>query len=623
MSAAPAMPFGATVRADATEFTLWAPQARRVALSHAPSLAAFANSARHVPATPREDGWWHFSVTGAGAGTAYQWRIDGEISVPDPASRSNPGGPHQPSVVVDPTAFGWTKDDDAWTGRPWSEVVLYELHVGSFTPEGTYAAAAGQLPRLKAIGITAVELMPVASFPGRFGWGYDGVLPFAPQAAYGTPDDLKRFAQAAHRLGLMVFLDVVYNHFGPDGNYLGRYADDFFSKTHSSPWGAAINFDGAGSAAVREFFIANALYWLQEYRFDGLRLDAVHAIHDASAPDVLEELSTRVREATLGRQVHLVLENENNEHHRLSAVHQKGRFTAQWNDDFHHALHVLLTGETRGYYADYGRDPLALLARTLTHGFAFAPSPRKEGGARATPEAAPAQPLWAMVNYANNHDQVGNRAFGERLGELVGPDTMQVALLLALLTPATPMLFFGDELGAQQPFYYFADWQGDLRQAVIEGRQREFGHMLAGAPTGPDGRARELPNACEPATFEAGRLTEGQEQTDQARVWQELVTLALAARREWIAPRQLLLAHGRHDATLVGPKALQVRWRYTDGVIVWMDINLDSKAIAEQDLPAGLLTPPRGTEIHSHNWSAAATGWPAHAARWRVVKESS
>jgi maltooligosyltrehalose trehalohydrolase len=331
------MPFGARpLPGGGATFRLWAPAAQRAELA----LEGAATPELH-PAEADAAGWWECHVPHAGAGSLYRWRIDGKLLVPDPASRQNPEGPHGPSAVVDPLQFDW---DNNWSGRPWQETVLYELHVGTFTPEGTFNAAAERLQSLADIGITAIELMPVASFSGRFGWGYDGVLPYAPHPAYGTPDELKHFIQQAHRLGLMVFLDVVYNHFGPDGNYLSAYAPAFFSRTKNSPWGAAINFDGPDSRPVREFFIENAVYWIQEYRFDGLRLDAVHAIRDDSAMHVLQELSQRVRETAHGRQVHLVLENEDNGYGHLAASPLPGRYDAQWNDDFHHALHVALTG---------------------------------------------------------------------------------------------------------------------------------------------------------------------------------------------------------------------------------------------------------------------------------------
>jgi 1,4-alpha-glucan branching enzyme/maltooligosyltrehalose trehalohydrolase len=362
------MPFGAKwTPGQGVRFRLWAPAAQ-----HADVVIHVGETRPRIhPAEGDAQGWWECDVEDAQPGTLYQWRIDGELLVPDPASRQNPQGPFEPSAVVDPRQFEW---DPVWAGRPWEEDVLYELHVGTFTGEGTFAAAAERLEALAKLGITAVELMPVADFPGRFGWGYDGVLPFAPHEAYGAPDELKHFVQAAHRLGLMVFLDVVYNHFGPSGNYLGRYAPQFFSKKHHSPWGAAINFDGPGSRAVRDFFIHNAVYWVQEFRIDGLRLDAVHAIVDDGPVHILEEISDAVRAVAHGRHVHLVLENENNNHEWLRTRPERGRYDAQWNDDFHHVLHVALTGETHRYYHDYGDEPMNQLARCLTQGMLYEPS---------------------------------------------------------------------------------------------------------------------------------------------------------------------------------------------------------------------------------------------------------
>jgi maltooligosyltrehalose trehalohydrolase len=606
-----AMPFGATLLArGGVQFKLWAPAARQAELAVYPSPS---ETPQLHAATRDAYGWWTCTHPHALAGTLYHWRIDGELMVPDPASRSSPHGVHQPSCVVDPHAFEWATD---WTGRPWHEVVLYELHVGTFTPEGTFAAAAQRLQELAALGITAIELMPVADFPGRFGWGYDGVLPYAPHAAYGSPDDLKHLIDQAHALDMMVFLDVVYNHFGPEGNYLGRYAPGFFSATRNSPWGAAINFDGPDSQPVREFFIHNALYWVEEYRFDGLRLDAVHAIADDSSPHVLEELSRRVREATAGRHVHLVLENENNNHERLATTPQASLYDAQWNDDFHHALHVVLTGETQGYYHDYGaQPPMDLLARCLTHGMLFEDSPRKPGGARHEIRAPDAQPLPALVNFAHNHDQVGNRAFGERLSQLAGPDAAPLATLLALLTPATPMLFFGEEFGADAPFLYFADWDGELREAVREGRKREFGHATRTA----DGRTVALPDACSAETFEASRPSREQRESAPGQQWLALVQAALAARREWIVPRQSRLLTGRHTAQRVGAKGLAVQWRYDDGTMLALDINLGAEPI---DVPDAHLGPVEASEVFRHRWPGGTTGqWPAWGARWTFGSE--
>jgi len=611
------MRFGATPRpGDGVDFRLWAPAARQVELAIYPTGFATSDFVPY-PATRNSEGWWEAQVADAAAGTPYHWRIDQELLVPDPASRHNPQGVHQPSVVVDPLAFEW---DEEWKGRPWHEVVLYELHVGALTPEGTFTAAATRLPELAELGITAIELMPLADFPGRFGWGYDGVLPFAPHAAYGTPDELKAFIQAAHRLGLMVFLDVVYNHFGPEGNYLHRYAPGFFSATRSSPWGAAINFDGPHCRPVREFFIENAVFWTTEYRFDGLRLDAVHAIADGSTPHILDDLSRRVREATAGRHVHLVLENENNQHQWLATRPEPGRYDGQWNDDFHHALHVAMTGESGGYYHDYGHmpdeEPLQLLARSLAHGMLFEDSARKPGGAREEPRPTPPVPLTSLVNFAHNHDQVGNRAFGERLATLVGPDAAPLATLLALLTPAVPMLFLGEEFGSNRPWFYFADWEGDLKKAVQEGRKREFGHVTKLV----DGKVLALPDPCSQDTFEASRPGDDERASERGRAWRAMVREALSARRQWIIPRQNQLTTGRHTSQRVGRTGIAVQWRYDDGQVLSLEINLGPQPLA---VPAQRSGPVETQDVFRHHWPAnsAPDTWPAWAARWRIGPE--
>ncbi|MBC5767776.1 malto-oligosyltrehalose trehalohydrolase [Ramlibacter albus] len=602
------MPFGAELAAGGgVDFRLWAPAAERAELAFYPGLAG---RPVFVAAEADKDGWWSCHVDEATAGTLYQWRIDEDLLVPDPASRQNPRGVNSPSAVVDPLQFEW---DPTWTGRPWRETVLYEMHVGAFTPEGTFDAAAGRLKQLADLGVTAVELMPIADFPGRFGWGYDGVLPYAPKSEYGTPDELKHFVQQAHRLGLMVFLDVVYNHFGPQGNYLPRYAPQFFSATHDSPWGKAINFDGEGSRTVRDFFIHNALYWVQEYRFDGLRLDAVHAIVDDGSPHFLEELSSAVRTATHGRHVHLVLENEHNGYHHLAPQPRPGRFDAQWNDDFHHALHVSLTGETRAYYHDYGDEPLGQLARSLAHGMLYEGSPRKPGGAREDVRAAPAQPLTTLVNFAHNHDQVGNRAFGERLSELVPSEARELPTLLALLTPAIPMLFFGEEQGASEPFLYFADWDGELREAVRAGRLREFG-PLAGADAG-----KPLPDACSIDTFETSRPDAANGDRCAGRRWREMVQAALHARRDHITPRQGQLLHGQHTSQRVGATGINVQWRYDDGQMLSLELNLGPELL---EVPEEHLGPVEARLVFSHRWGDAPRGtWPAWAARWTLGGE--
>lgn len=598
------MAFGAALEPAGARFSLWAPAARQAAVRHA---ATPGGPWRDAPAEPGPAGWWHCRVPGAGAGTLYQWVIDGEQAVPDPASRSNPEGPHAASRVVDPLAFDWRH---APPHRPWSEVVLYELHLGTFNAQGSFAAAEQLLPRLRALGFTAIEVMPVAAFGGAHGWGYDGVLPFAPHAGYGTPQDFKRLIDTAHGLGLMVFLDVVYNHFGPDGNYLGRYAPQFFSREHESPWGAALNFDGEGSATVREFFIHNALYWIEEYQVDGLRLDAVHAIVDDSMPDLLTELSTRVRGAAqaAGRQVHLVLENEKNEGARLASRPLPGRYDGQWNDDFHHALHVALTGETQGYYHDYGGDPLAHLAHALTHGYVFAPAPR-EAGRRLACEPAAAQPLGAMVNFIGNHDQIGNRAFGERLACLAAPPAADLALLLSLLTPAIPLVFMGDEYGARTPFHYFAGWEGELREAVRAGRRREFGHAA------PQGGAA-LPDPCGRATLEASRLDWSEADAPAGRQRQALVQRALAARARWLQPRHDLLRPQGHEAERIDAAGLRVRWHYADGLQLVLEANLGDHPVvrAAADASPGEVVFAHGRAPSEAGWAS----WPAWSGLWML-----
>jgi len=599
------MPFGAQLaRGGGANFSLWAPAAGAVVLRHADSAEG---PWQELPAQPTCEGWWRCHVPHAQAGTHYRWQVDG-TAVPDPASRSNPAGPHGPSVLVDPLSHAWRHANPP---LPWSEVVLYELHIGTFTPEGSFAAAERRLPGLRALGFTAIEIMPVAAFGGTHGWGYDGVLPFAPHAGYGTPEDFKRLVDAAHGLGLQVFLDVVYNHFGPDGNYLGLYAPAFLSQQHASPWGPALNFDGEASATVRAFFIHNALYWIEEFRIDGLRLDAVHAIRDTSGRHILAELSERVRAAAGTRQVHLVLENEHNEGEWLSTRPVPGLYDGQWNDDFHHALHVLLTGETHGYYHDYGGAPLLGLAHALTHGYVFAPAPRKDGR-RAALRPADAQPLGAMVHFIGNHDQVGNRAFGERLAQLVPAPAAELALLLSLLTPAIPLVFMGDEYGARTPFLYFAGWEGELREAVRDGRQREFGHAVE-----PDTPGRSvLPDPCHEQTRTQSRLDAAQADAPAGRDRLALVRRALTARARWIQPRHALLC-GPHTAETVGDTALRMLWQYSDGAQLQLEINLGDRPVTPPDDGSA---PVAAAPVFELRRAGQERTWPAWSGRWTLLE---
>jgi len=483
--------------------------------------------------------------------------------LPDPASRFNPEDVHAPSEVVDPGAFDWA--DDGWRGRPWREAVIYELHVGTFTPEGTYAAARARLDYLAELGVTAIELMPVADTPGARNWGYDGVLPFAPEHGYGRPEELKRFVQDAHARGLMVLLDVVYNHFGPEGNYLDLYAPQFFTDRHHTPWGRGLNFDDESSAIVRRFFIDNALYWLEEYHFDGLRLDAVHAIADDSSPSFLDSLAADVRSRDFGRAVHLVLENDDNvaRHLRRGARGEPQAYDAQWNDDFHHALHSLLASEAGGYYRDYDR-PAAHLLRTLLEGFAYqGEHSAYRGRLRGEPSAE--LPPEAFVSFLQNHDQIGNRPDGKRLWMLIAPERMLAAELLLALLPTSILLFMGDEFRAPTLFPFFCDFGGELGAAVEEGRRREFAHLSGGEPP-------PLPSPIAPEARNAAVL-------DWAAAQREPHATALARTRSWLGLRRSVLfprlpARAERGA-LLAERALEATWRLADGARLQVVANLD------------------------------------------------
>jgi maltooligosyltrehalose trehalohydrolase len=463
------MPFGAELSANgAVRFRLWAPAARSVEL-----VLYDGGTARSLPMPAHADGWYCLDDTPAHVGSRYRYRIDGELEVPDPASRFNPDGVHGASEVIDPAAYAW--EDDGWRAPPWHTSVIYELHVGTFNAPGTFAAVIGRLAHLARLGVTALELMPVNAFAGTRGWGYDGVLPFAPQASYGRPEDLKDLVAAAHNHGLAVILDVVYNHFGPEGNYLHRYAPQFFNERAHTPWGAAINFDGEGSRPVRDFFVHNALYWLEEYHFDGLRLDAIHAVHDASEPHIVNEIARAARSGPgRNRTVYLTLENFDNAARFLGEEGAPWTCDAQWNDDAHHALHVLLTGETHDYYRDFASEPAAQLCRALAEGFVYQGEHSPFLNA-ARGEKSAHLPLSAFINFLQNHDQVGNRVHAERLTEqLKDPAALRAASALLLLAPSPPLLFMGEEWGATEPFPWFCDYEPQLMATVREHRAREF-----------------------------------------------------------------------------------------------------------------------------------------------------
>ena len=564
------MPFGAEVLdAGGVRFRLWAPGVEAVALQ--------LDTEGEQEMSAAGGGWFELRHEAARAGSRYQFRLPDGLVVPDPASRFNPDDVHGRSEVIDPASFDWS--DENWRGRPWEEAVIYEVHIGSFSSAGNFSGLLKRLDYLAELGVSAIEIMPVADFPGRRNWGYDGVLPFAPDSTYGRPDDFKRLVDAAHERGLMVLLDVVYNHFGPDGNYLHAYAPDFFNPRHMTPWGAAINFDGPYSRTVREFFIHNALYWIEEFHLDGLRLDAIHAISDDGSPDIVEDLAAAVRRGPgRKRHVHLVLENDRNESHYLSRdeAGQARQATAQWNDDVHHLLHVLACGETDGHYADYASDPARLLSRCLCQGFAFQgePSPFRNGELRG--EASGHLPPAAFVNFLQNHDQIGNRAFGERLCHLLDPAALEALAALLLLAPPTPLLFMGEEFAASQPFLYFCDFGAELADAVREGRRHEFAHFAQFCD--PDARAL-IPDPNAAATFTASVLDWSVVGQDRHRIMLDLYRRLLSLRRHLIAPHLAGMGNGAPQATVYSATALGVSWRLGDGSRLTLAANLGDDTV--------------------------------------------
>jgi malto-oligosyltrehalose trehalohydrolase len=553
------MPFGAEVLpAGGVRFRLWAPAATQVDLSFEDHF---------LPMKRQGEGWFELIHEQAKAGSRYAYRIDGGQEVPDPASRFQPKDAEGPSEVVDPGAFDW--QDAGWQGRPWPEAVLYELHVGTLSSQGNYPGVQGKLGHLKELGVTAIELMPIADFCGRRNWGYDGVLPYAPDSRYGRPEALKALVQAAHQAGLMVFLDVVYNHFGPKGNFLHLYAPQFFTGKHKTPWGAAIDF---GRREVRDYFIHNALYWLEEYHFDGLRFDAVHAIKDDSSLHVLEEISQKVKERFRDeRHVHLVLENDANQARFLGP----GKYDAQWNDDSHHGYHVLATGESDGYYAAYKDAPAKHLARCLAEGFAYqgevsplSEEPRGEPSAHLAPSC--------FVDFMQNHDQVGNRAHGERLISLSEAKKIQCLTAILLLAPSPPLLFMGEEWGCRQPFLYFCDFAGELGEAVRQGRRGEFARFAAFAD--PKARAR-IPDPLAEQTFKRSVLRWKDARGAEGREWLAHYKSLLALRKSEIAPRPF--GPGRYR--MLGERAFEVAW---EGGLTLL-ANCGDRAVEVETLPAG------------------------------------
>ncbi len=587
--------FGAALdSAGGAAFRFFAPAATAVAV-----VVRDAAGERETPLQAHADGWFSARDSHARAGTVYGFRIDGaDAIVPDPASRFQPDGVHGLSEIVDPSSFAWSQD--AWTGRPWNEIVFYELHIGTFTPGGTYASAIERLDDLVDLGITAIEIMPLSQWPGKRNWGYDGVLPYAPAERYGRPEELVTLIDAAHERGLAVFLDVVYNHFGPEGNYLHGFAPTFFTERYETPWGAAIDYR---SDDVRAFFIENARWWLEAYRFDGLRLDATQMIFDERSPTVLEDLRSAIAAwAPAGRYVQLVVENDHNDVKLLHAG-----YDAQWNDDFHHTVHVLTTGDTGGYYQDYAERPAWLMGRALTTGYAYQgdPSPFRNGAARGA--RSDDQSTGKFVDFIQNHDQIGNRAKGERLAMLAPREAAFAAAAVLLLAPARPLLFMGEEWAASTPFLFFCDFEPELARLVTEGRRREF----ASFPEFADPKVREsIPDPSAPETFERSKLNWDERDIEPHRTMYAHYRSLLHLRATEIVPRITTVTGRETEYREIGKTGLHASWKLDDATLT-LEANMSMSAAG------GFTERAPGRTIYGE---AEFTGGiaPAWAVRWSI-----
>ena len=561
---------------DAVRFRLWAPGQQSVSLRLA---------GQDTQMSPAEDGWFELLSTGVAPGSEYNFVLADGTVVPDPASRAQKDEVNGPSLVVDPAHYVWQHQD--WKGRAWEESVVYELHIGTFTPAGTFQAAIEKLPYLAELGITMIEVLPVSQFGGNRGWGYDGVLLYAPHAAYGTPDDFKAFIDAAHGHGLSVVLDIVLNHFGPEGNYLPLLAPDFFHKERATPWGAGIAYD---VDAARRYIVEAPLYWLQEYRLDGLRFDAIDQIEDTSEKHALIEIAERIRAEIPDRPIHLTTEDSRNVVflHPRDAQGNAPLFSGEWNDDFHNAVHVFATGETHAYYQDFTPHPEKYVARVLAEGFAYQGEVSPHSG-EARGVDSRGQPPAAFVDFIQNHDQVGNRALGERLITLIGAERNKVLLATLLLSPHIPLLFMGEEYGETQPFLFFTDFHGDLAKAVREGRAREF--------TGHAGHDHTVPDPNDHTTFERSKLDWRKVATQSGQGWLQFTRELIALRQRVIVP---LLAEGGPVSGHVlhtANNCVAVSWTFGQGTL--------SIALTVDEIPATLPVIPGKTLFA---WPEASTG---------------
>jgi malto-oligosyltrehalose trehalohydrolase len=554
------MPYGSEID-NGVRFQLWAPLTQSVEL-------VLQGVSKPLKMVSRSGGWFETRIAEAEPGARYEFLLSNGKRCPDPASRFQPDGPHGMSEVIDPRTYEWRNTN--WRGRPWQEAVLYEMHMGTFTEEGTFSAAIGKLDHLVNLGVTAVEVMPIAEFPGEYSWGYDGVLLFAPAHVYGRPDDFKAFVDACHDRSIMVILDVVYNHFGPDGNYLDLYTP-LTTQHHKTPWGAALNFEDDHSDGVRDFFVQNALYWIDEFRLDGLRLDSINFIKDTSDRHVLAELAERVRALHPERNIHLVAENPRNQAGWLKRddTGEPVYYTAQWSDDLHNTLHCMVTGESNGYYADYGRDP-AKLARAWAEGFCYqgetVPSSGEPNG-----EPSAHLPPAAFISFLQNHDQIGNRPFGERIAALTDSAALKAIVAINLLSPHIPLLFMGEEWGSKRSFRYFADVREGLAQSIREGRQKEFREWYKSANEGDTAP----PDPTERFTFLESKLDWREAAASEHWEWLALYTCLLRIRRTQITPRNVhtLAPSGSYEILASG--VVVVKWRLGDRSTLSMVANLE------------------------------------------------
>ena len=563
------MPFGAEVEENGgVRFRVWAPEPSSLSLE-------IEGEAEPMAMIGSGDGWYELTTVAAKAGSRYWYRLPDGTRVPDPVSRFQPHDVDGPSEVIDPRAYAWRTA--GWCGRQWEEAVLYELHVGTFTDEGTFAAATGKLDYLAELGITAIELMALGDFPGRWNWGYDGVLLYAPDSIYGRPEDLKALVDGAHARGIMVILDVVYNHFGPEGNYLPRYFPQIMTDRMQTPWGQALNFDDEHSEQARELIVQNALYWIEEFQMDGLRLDAVHAIFDASKRHILDELANRVRTAAGRRMVHLVLESDDTMWTRLMRDSSGDPLlsTAQWNHDVQQLSRLALTSP-----ADAAVDThrTMQLGTALTEGFTSELERAEADGARGNLAEGIAAPIPAtgFVAFLQTHDLVGNRIHGERITHLAPVERLRALVAIYLLLPQVPMLFMGEEWGASSPFPYFCDFKGELAEAVRRGRIAQFGEA---SRLEDSAYVQTLPDPLARSTFESAKLHWAEQEEGVHREWLQFYRALLAVRRREIVPLLSRIPVEAGTYTVPQPRAIEVRWKLPHGELR-VDANLTDAACA-------------------------------------------